>query len=145
MGGWDFGVLWQAAVHPLDTLTRSNTLGLWSLERLLPGAWPVLLALSAGVFLWGLFQIRPVGWAAAALANPSGMFYDLLVLMEAAPPWLLVPVSWVAVGLSLWWRTFVPWMLVPLAVILYHRFQRPLRGEEGGGLTECDDNWAWRS
>jgi hypothetical protein len=121
---------WWAAAPPLSALSRGNAPGLWSLERLFPGTWPALLVLAVIVFVWGLFQPRPVGWAAATLASPSGLFYDLLVLMETAPPWLLVPISWVAVGLSLWWRMLFPWLLVPLAVILYHRFRGPWRGED---------------
>ena len=123
---------WRSAVPPLGPLSRGNSPGLWSLERLLPQAWPVLLVLSAAVLVWGLFQSRPVSWAATALANPSGMFYDLLVLMEAAPSWLMVPLSWVVVGLSLWWRAIFPWLIIPLAVILYNRFYSPSRVEEMG-------------
>jgi len=51
---------WQAVVPPLGSLSRGNSPGLWSLERLWPRAWPVLLALSAAAFVWGLFQSRPV-------------------------------------------------------------------------------------
>jgi hypothetical protein len=50
-------------------------------------------------------------------------------LMEAAPSWLLVPLSWVVAGLSLWWRAIFPWLIMPLAVILYHRFHSPSRVE----------------
>lgn len=121
---------WHAAIPSLGTSARGNAPGLWSLERHVPEAWPALLAFAAAVFIWGLFQSRPVGWAAAALANPSGLFYTLLALMDTAPPWLLVPLSWIAVGLSLWWRVFTPWLIVPLAVIVYHRFWRPQCGEE---------------
>jgi hypothetical protein len=120
---------WRAAVPPLSALSRGNAPSLWSLERLFPAGWWVILILAIGVFVWGLFQSRSVCRAAAALANPSGLFYTLLALMETAPPWLLVPISWVAVGLTLWLRVFVPWMLVPLAVILYHRFRRPSNGD----------------
>jgi hypothetical protein len=120
---------WRAAVPLLDAISRGNAPGLWSLERLFPQGWWVLLILAIGAFVWGLFQKRPVCRAAAALANPSGLFYTLLALMGTAPPWLLVPLSWVAVGLTLWLRVFVPWMLIPLAVILYHRFRRPVNGE----------------
>jgi hypothetical protein len=121
---------WRAAVPPLGALSRGNTPGLWSLERLLPGVWPVLLVLSVGVFLWGLFQERKVSWAAAALANPSGLFYTLVVLMEAAPPWLLVPLSWVAVGLTIWWQMYLPWLIIPLGVLVYHYFRCHLHSEE---------------
>lgn len=127
-------VRWRAAVPPLTALSRSNAPGLWSLERWFPGAWPVLLILAAAVFVWGLFQNQSVGRAAAALANPSGLFYDLLVLIETAPAWLLVPLSWAAVLLTLWWQVFVPWALVPLAVILYHRFRRS-PSDNGSGET----------
>jgi hypothetical protein len=120
----------RAAPSALNALSRGNAPGLWSLERLFPGTWPALLVLAVIVFVWGLFQPWPVGWAAATLANPSGLFYDLLVLTETAPPWLLVPISWVAVGLFLWWRMLFPWLLVPLAVILCHRFRGPWRGED---------------
>ncbi|MBN1811552.1 MAG: DUF2029 domain-containing protein [Anaerolineae bacterium] len=116
---------WRAAVSPLDATSRGNAPGLRNLERLFPERGWVLLILAIVVFVWGLFQKRSVCRAAAALANPSGLFYTLLVLMETAPPWLMVPVSWVAVGLTLWQRVFAPWMLIPLAVILYHQFRRP--------------------
>lgn len=112
---------WQAAIPAQTALSRGNTPGIWSLEPVFPGIGPVLLIASTAIFVWGLHQERSVGWAAAALANPVGMFYDLLALMGAAPAWLLVPMSWVAVALSVWLRTFVPWMLVPVGVIIYKR------------------------
>jgi len=112
---------WRAAVPPLGRLSRSNSPGIWSLEKLTPYAWPILTAVSIALFIWGLSQTRPVGWAATALASPSGLFYDLLILMETAPPHLLVPLSWIAVGLTLWWNNFVAWASLPVAVILYHK------------------------
>jgi hypothetical protein len=114
---------WRAAVPPLNAISRGNAPGLWSLERLFPGGWWVILIIAAAVFVWGLFQERPMCRATSALANPSGLFYTLLVFIETVPSWLLVPVSWIAVGLTLWLRVFVPWLLIPLAVIVYHRFR----------------------
>ncbi len=112
---------WRAAVPPLNAHSRSNAPGLWSLERLFPNITAVVLVLAVALFLWGLFQKREVAWAAAMLANPSGLFYTTILMMDAAPPWLLVPLSWLAVVLSLLGKHFVPWMLLPLAVLLYHR------------------------
>ena len=114
---------WRTSVPPLNALSRSNSPGLWSLERVFPHMGGVIFALAVLVFLWGLFQKREVAWASAMLANPSGLFYTTILMTDAAPPGLLVPLSWLAVILSLMWRNFVPWMFLPLAVILFHRSQ----------------------
>lgn len=114
-------IRWTAAAPHLDLATRGNTPGLWSLEPIVPRLTPFIVVVSAVLFAWGTLQERPIAWATAALANPAGLFYTLTNLMDTAPAWLIVPASWIAVGLSLAFHSFAPWMLLPMLVIAYHR------------------------
>ncbi|MFQ5408272.1 MAG: glycosyltransferase 87 family protein [Anaerolineales bacterium] len=120
---------WLAAAPQFGYTTRGNAPSLWAIERHASWSVAAIALLAVLVFAWGVLQQRKVAWAAAALANPVGLFYDHVVLTAAAPAWLLVPLSWAAVGLTVWLGSFVPWMLLPLAVIAY---QRRRAGADGG-------------
>jgi hypothetical protein len=124
---WDPGWItdWLSATPNLNIQTATNSPGLFSLLK----AWPQLLipvmVCAAAIFLWGIWQENEVVRASAVLASPIGMFYQTMALLGCAPPWLLVPTSLVAAALSIATNTFIPFILIPLAVIAWHvRTQR---------------------
>lgn len=114
---------WRANLPP-STWQESagNAPGLFSLLRLAPGIWPLLIVIAIIIYLWGQFRSKPVARAAAMLASPIGLFYSTLALMDTAPAWLLVPASVAATILSIVTNTFIPFAMLPVLVIVWHHF-----------------------
>jgi len=111
---------WISVVPRLTQFTFSNSPGLFSLLK----AWPQLripVAMGAlAVFVWGIRQSKEIARAGAVLASPIGLFYQTLALLACAPAWLLVPVSIIAAALTVATQTFIPFTLIPLAVLAWH-------------------------
>lgn len=114
---------WRANL-PTSTWQESagNAPGIFSLLRIAPGIWPILLVIAALIYIWGQFQSKPVARAAAMLASPLGLFYSTLALVDTAPAWLLVPASLIATVLSFATNTFIGFAALPLLVIIWHRY-----------------------
>ena len=114
---------WRANL-PTSTWQESagNAPGIFSLLRLAPGIWPILLVIAAAIFIWGQFQSKPIARAAAMLASPVGLFYSTLALVDTAPAWLLVPASIIATILSMLTNTFIGFAALPVIVIIWHRY-----------------------
>ncbi len=114
---------WQANL-PISTWQESagNAPGIFTLLRLLPDIWPVLLVIAAIIYVWGQFQSKPIARAAAMLASPVGLFYSTLALVDTAPARLLVPASIVATVISILTNTFIAYAALPVLVIIWHRY-----------------------
>lgn len=114
---------WRDALPPSDFLTSAgNVPGLFSIVKVVPDAWPLVMVAAAGVLLWGIWQSNPVARACALLAAPFGLFYSTFALLGTAPARLLVPLGLGAAALSILTRNFVPFMALPLAVIAWQRW-----------------------
>jgi hypothetical protein len=119
--------------------TAGSSPGLFSLLRIAPGLWPVLIVIAIAVYIWGQFQSMPVARAAALLASPLGLFYEAMAIMGIAPAWLLVPLSLIATALSFATQTFIPYITLPLAVIGWdYRQRRQLESEQSANETSTD-------
>jgi hypothetical protein len=84
---------------------------------LIPGAIAAIC-----VLIWGLRQNESIARASVMLAAPVGSYYSTMALLDCAPAWLLVPVSLLATVLSLWLMVIVPFVLLPLAVIIWQLY-----------------------
>jgi hypothetical protein len=60
-------------------------------------------------------RVRP--WL--ALIDPAIMQYDLVLLIDTAPWYVLLPVSWLTIPLVLWLKSPLPFALMPLAAIVW--------------------------
>lgn len=105
-----------AAVSGIATAYKWGGTNIWNAN--LP-IW-VLAAMGAALGLFALVTSRyPVSRSAIALGAPIFSFYDCVLLMDCGPAWLLVPVSWAALGLSHVFGTFLPFALIPLAALIW--------------------------
>ena len=105
-----------------------NSPGLFSLLRLMPDLWLLIVIIAIPLYIWGQFQSIPVARATALLASPLGLFYETMTLMGMAPAWLLVPLSLVATGFAFITHTFMPFLALPLVVIGWdYRQKRSIR------------------
>lgn len=126
---WGFPLLWQPdwisewlrVVSPFDVLSAKNTPSVFSLLQVFPGWLPVLVVVAGFVFFWGQNHSLEIARATALLANPWGLFYSAMTVMDCAPAKLLVPISWLATALAVLTGTFVPFIMLPLVVLLWHR------------------------
>ncbi len=85
----------------------------------------ILGVIAALIFLWGQFQpSKEIAKACASIANPLGLLYTQMTLMGTAPAWLLVPLNLISLVLALTWGNFVVCLIVPIAVIAWHVYQR---------------------
>lgn len=161
-----FGVT-AGAVHALPLLWNASLLSAWMSKAFgvpdryvtSPGIW----SLGAPPSLTWLLVLAALGlglaalqWAgsehgvrsAVLLSMPLGQTYDLSTLTGAAPAWLLVPLSWAALGLAHLTRSFGPFALLPAAVLVYRliihwrwerRFRRELLGYPAGQFPDAVD------
>jgi hypothetical protein len=122
--------LWPLALDP--------TIGSRWIERLTssvgyrqmasPGLWSVvsepkwLIGLLAMAIIIGALMTRRewVSRAANVLALPVGFFYDTVVLTGSTPARLLVPVSWLALGLAHFANAYWPFALIPAAALVWN-------------------------
>lgn len=116
--GWILDWLRSAPHHPL--LSASNTPGMFSLMKIVPSIWPLLAIAALIIFSWGQFRSKEVARATAVLTSPVGLFYSTLALLDCAPARVLIPISLLAAALSLLVENFVPFMALPVAVLLWH-------------------------
>lgn len=130
---WGFPLLWRPnwisdwmqAVPAYDVYeSGSNAPGVFSLLRVVPDVLPLIVVIAVVVFIWGQWQSREIARATAQLGSPVGLFYSTLQMLDSAPAWLLVPLSWLAVVLMLLTRTTIPFTLLPLAVIVWQVRQK---------------------
>lgn len=104
------------AVSSAATAYKWPGAGIWNLS--LP-TWALACA-GATLALLALVTSRyPVSRSAMALGAPMFSYYDCVFLMDCGPAWLLVPVSWAALGFSHAFGTFLPFALIPLAAFLW--------------------------
>lgn len=114
---------WLQAVPSNGLSSAMNAPGIFSLLSLKKSWWPILAVMALIIFIWGQMQSKQVARSCALLASPGGLFYTTLTLLGCAPALLLVPISILAVVLTLLTRTFIPFLMLPLAVILWHKFR----------------------
>lgn len=86
-----------------------------------------LMALAAGLIIAAvLLSARSderFARAGMALCLPAGHTYDLVALMDTAPAWLLVPLSWIAAWLGPYTGS-LSFLALPLAAIAYRLINR---------------------
>jgi len=112
---------WNAAETGDWVQTARATSGVFSLLVIDTALLPLLAVVAVGIAIWGLMQRKEeVTRAALLLASPVGLFYTQFALLGAAPVWLLTPLSLLAMGLVLVFQSFAPFIIVPLAVIIWH-------------------------
>jgi hypothetical protein len=117
---------WYAALSPAGFLTSAgNTPGLWSVAKIAPDLWPLILLVAVPLMAWGVCQTNAIARACALLAFPAGLFYSTFALLGTAPARILVPLSLLAVALTIVSSTFVPFLMLPLAVIVWNRWFKP--------------------
>jgi len=121
---------WTEATPDLSWLTASNSPGLFGSLKVWPFLAIPLALVAVALFAWGIRQRDEIARACALLASPVGMFYQTMALLDCAPAAVLVPISLLAAVVSLASGTFIPFMLLPLAVIAWH-MSRARRGPEG--------------
>jgi len=110
---------WWNSLPSNFVLSAANTPGVFSLTKLFPALFPVALVVAVLVFVWGQFQSKEIGRAAALLASPFGLFYSTIALIGCAPARLMIPASLIAVVLSIITESFIPFIALPLIVIGY--------------------------
>lgn len=126
---WGLPLLWWPGwvgewlmAAPTDNwlLKLRSVPGLFSLVAISPMLLIILLPLCAVVAVWGLLQKREaVTRAALMLTTPLGLFYTQSTLLGTAPAWLLVPLSLFAFGFAWLTQTFIGFITVPVAVIIW--------------------------
>jgi len=121
---------WTEATPDLSWLTASNSPGLFSLLKVWPHLAIPLSLFAVALFAWGLWQRNEITRACALLTSPVGMFYQTMALLDCAPAVVLVPISLLAAALSLASGTFIPFALVPFAVVAWH-WSRARKRPEG--------------
>jgi hypothetical protein len=81
----------------------------------------ILIIIALIIFIVGQLQSSPeIAKACALLVSPLGLLYTQMTVMGTAPAWLLVPVNLISVALALITGNFVPCLMVPIAVIVWH-------------------------
>ncbi len=110
---------WWNSLPSNFVLSAANTPGVFSLTKLFPALFPIALIVAALVFVWGQFQSKEIGRAAALLASPFGLFFSTIALIGCAPARLMTPASLIAVVLSIITESFIPFIALPLIVIGY--------------------------
>lgn len=105
------------AVSGAATAYKWPGAGVWNATALPTWA---LACMGAALGLLGLLTTSyPLSKAAMALGAPMFSYYDTVFLMDCGPAWLLVPVSWAALGLSHAVGSFLPFALIPLSAFLW--------------------------
>jgi hypothetical protein len=105
------------AVSGAATAYKWPGAGVWNATALPTWA---LACMGAALGLLGLLTTSyPLSKAAMALGAPMFSYYDTVFLMDCGPAWLLVPVSWAALGLSHAVGAFLPFALIPLSAFLW--------------------------
>jgi hypothetical protein len=80
-----------------------------------------LIVIALIIYIVGQFQPSlEIGKACALLVSPLGLLYTQMTVMGTAPAWLLVPINLLSVALALITGNFVPCLMVPIAVIVWH-------------------------
>jgi hypothetical protein len=105
------------AVSGAATAYKWAGAGIWNATAL--PTW-LLAAVGAALGLLALITNRyPVSRSALALGAPMFSYYDTVFLMDCGPAWLLVPVSWAALGLSHAVGSYLPFAGIPLAAFVW--------------------------
>jgi hypothetical protein len=91
--------------------------GIWSTGQYVP---PIVLAvLTTAILVLGIMSSRKLSRAALTLASPVVSVHDTVLLMDAAPMWLLLLISVVALTLTRITVTVLPGMLIAGATFVY--------------------------
>jgi hypothetical protein len=85
----------------------------------------ILIVIALIIYIVGQFQPSlEIGKACALFVSPLGLLYTQMTVMGTAPAWLLVPINLLSVALALITGNFVPCLMVPTAVIVWHVWKR---------------------
>ncbi len=91
--------------------------GIWLFQQYLPTF--ILVALSIVLSIFIFLKGRKRSRAALALASPVTGLQDMVMLMDVAPQWLLVPISLIALAWSRIAVSTLPGMLIAAAAFFY--------------------------
>lgn len=121
---------WFQATQGISLSTASNSPGLFSLLRFWPAVWPLLVFVAGLVALWGVLQNKETARACMVLGSPVGLYYSTMALLGCAPAVWMTPLSLLAAGLSILTKTFIPFMLLPLAVLAWQAHRRRIESQQ---------------
>lgn len=111
----------------ISMLSGERTMGAPGIFGLSAHGWPAVYLYALAAVIAGLVglagaldlmperRVRP--WL--ALIDPAIMQYDLVLLMNTAPWYIMVPVSWLTIPLVLWLKSPLPFAAMPLAAIIW--------------------------
>lgn len=115
---------WLAQMQGAAGLYTAITPGIFSLPVDGAGRWVLGLA-AAGILSGALFLPPPALSSALLLAAPLGAWYNAVVLTRRTiPARVLIPASWIAVGLAVWAHASYPFILIPLSAMLWFVVQQ---------------------
>ncbi len=80
---------------------------------------PLLILVALAIALWGLTRDEVTARMALLMAQPIGLWYEDVLLVGLAPWQLLVPISWLAFILSVYFKNSLPFLIIPLAALLW--------------------------
>lgn len=107
---------WLGETRAAANLYFIGSPGIFSLA--LQGPLQILLFGGAAAILGGALFLPPQALSAALLtATPLGAWYNQTILTAQAPVKILVPISWLAMGLAAALKATYPFILVPLSAL----------------------------
>lgn len=114
---------WWASLSQRADLYYAGSPGLFSLTLLGAPLWAVIPAAAAVVAL-GFFLQKSGSLQANVLALPFGTWYNAVLLTGSAPWQLMIPCSWLALILSYALRGTYPFVIIPLAALVWTAVSR---------------------
>lgn len=109
---------WLAAAQAQTALRFAASPGLFAFTTFAVPIW-IPAVLGGLIALAGLWLDPHSSWAAQLLALPGGRWYDSVLLLNAAPVWFAVPLSWLTFALAAWLKNSVPLVLIPVGILLW--------------------------
>lgn len=112
--------LWFGKMSGSIVPSADATPGLFSLVAFgIPWGVIAVVAFAAAILSW-----RSLGEPSARMVNllalPVGHYYTSIVLLDLAPWWLLVPVSWLSLVTAHAVEGYYPFLLMPLAALAWN-------------------------
>lgn len=110
---------WFAVLHEQAGWRAPLSTGIFLFSNLGIPAW-ILAVPALLIAAWGLTRGSETARAALLLAQPSGVWYQDVLLTGAAPWKFFLPLTWGAFALSYLSQNSLPFLLIPLGVIFWY-------------------------